>query len=133
MRYGPDQIHRLIFAVELFEFGVSPATVLSLVEALWTSRLHRIFRKAEDAAQRDPGQDDVILHMGGVSMMSDGWSNEIPNVNSCALAKLHDYIDMWMEMGTHDRLPARALVVNLSSRLRRFHSALAAALEKEPS
>jgi hypothetical protein len=30
-----------------------------------------------------------------------------------------------MRLGADDRLPARALIVNLSSRLRQFHAALA--------
>ena len=41
LQYGSDQFHRLIFACELFEFGVGPATVLALVELLWESRLSR--------------------------------------------------------------------------------------------
>src|SRR5262245_48421471 len=94
--YGPDQIHRLVLACELFEFGVSPSTVLALVEERWTGRLRRIFQKAEDAAQRDPGPDDIVLSMGGVSLMRNGWSNEIPNVNSCTKAGLQDHMNMWM-------------------------------------
>ena len=43
LRYGPDQFHRLIFACELFEAGIGPATVLGLVEALWESRIAAIF------------------------------------------------------------------------------------------
>src|SRR5262249_6087381 len=33
--YGPDQFHRLVFACEMFEFGVAPSVVLSLVKLLW--------------------------------------------------------------------------------------------------
>ncbi len=123
--YGPDQLHRLVFACELFEFGIfSPATVMNLVQALWASRLKKIFDKAEDAAfRRDgPGPDDIVMHMGGVHLMTSSWSDAIPNVNACVLSKLPGYVDAWMRM---DRLPARALIMNLSSRLRQFHITLA--------
>jgi hypothetical protein len=121
LRYGPDQFHRLVFACELSEFGVGPATVLTLVETLWESRLKQIFKKAE---RGNPGPDDVILHMGGVHLMTGAWSDAVPNVNSCTLNKLPTYAREWMRMGAGDP-PARALIVNLSSRLRRFHAALA--------
>ncbi len=124
-RYGADQYHRLIFACELFEVGIGPATVLALVDALWESRIAPIFKKAEYPAERDPGPDDVIMLFGGVRLMTDTWSDAVPNVNSCTLRKLSDHIALWMGMGSRDRLPARALIVNLSSRLRAFHTALA--------
>jgi hypothetical protein len=125
LAYGPDQFHRLIFACEMFEFGVGPATVLAMVEELWEGRLIPIFKKAEHAAERDPGLDDIVLHMGGVHLMRDAWSDAIPNVNSCALRKLPNHMQVWMRLGADDRSPARALIVNLSSRLRQFHAALA--------
>jgi hypothetical protein len=31
---------------------------------------------------------------------------------------------MWMKMGPHDPVPPRAVILNLSERLRRFHTAL---------
>ena len=126
--YGPDQFHRLIFACELSEIGVGPATVLGLVEGLWERRLAPIFKKAEHVAfrDRDPGPDDIVIHMDGVRLMTGAWlkSDPVPNVNSCPLGKLPSHMEAWMRMGERDRLPARALVVNLSSRLRSFHDAL---------
>jgi hypothetical protein len=122
LRYGPDQFHRLIFACELFEFGIGPATVLALVEELWENRIASIFKKAEQAAERDPGPDDVVMHLGGVSLMTDTWSDAIPNVNASTLRKLPDQVHAWM---VGNRLPARAVIVSLSSRLRAFHAALA--------
>jgi hypothetical protein len=126
LHYGPDQFHRLVFACELFEFGVGPATVLALVESLWESTLDPIFKKAERPAfiRRDAGPDDIVMHMGGVRLMTDTWSDAVPNVNYCMLHKLPNYMQDWMRMGDRDSLPARALVVNLSSRLRQFHYAL---------
>jgi len=127
LRYGPDQFHRMLFACELFEFGVGPSVVLSIVEELWERRLRKIFRDAENAAEHEPGPDDVILHMGGVHLMLDGWTDAVPNVNACPLHKLTDHVAMWMSMTPDDPagLPPRALVTNLSMRLRAFHTALA--------
>jgi len=65
------------------------------------------------------------MHFGGIHLMTDSLSDAIPNVNSCALAKLPERMRDWMHMGIEDQVPARALTVNLSSRLRVFHRALA--------
>jgi hypothetical protein len=126
LRYGPDQCHRLLFASEAFEFGIAPSVILALVKAHWDGRLRQIFKDAEKAAERDHGPGDIIMHMGGVRLMTDGWSDAVPNVNSCRLSKLSDNMLAWMRMGRDDPVPPRALVVNLSARLRSFHSALAA-------
>jgi hypothetical protein len=131
--YTSDMQHRLIFACELFEFGVSPAEVLDLVKVAWDRSLRKIFDKAErnNPAIRgdrpiDPG-DDTIMHMGGVSMMKDGWSSTVPNVNSCPLRELPGYVASWMQLNPNDpypsNLPPRALIVNLSARLRSFLTA----------
>jgi hypothetical protein len=129
LRYGPDQFHRLVFACEMFEFGVAPSVVLSLVKSLWERRLRRIFSAAETAVmkcQDAAGPDDIILHLGGAHLMVDGFSDAVPNVNSCTLSKLPDHMAMWMSMRPDDPsgLPPRALVTNLSMRLRAFHTAL---------
>jgi hypothetical protein len=128
LRYGADQFWRLILACELLEFGISPAMVLRIVESLWERRLQKIFRTAESAVVKheDAGPDDTIMYMGGVSLMVDGWSDAVPNVNSCPLSKLPDNMAMWMSMRPDDPsgLPPRAIVTNLSMRLRAFHTAL---------
>jgi len=138
LRYGPDQFHRLIFVCELFEFGIAPSVVLSLVKLLWGRRLQEIqeiFSDAEDAVVRheDAGPDDVILHMGGVHLMVDGFSDAVPNVNSCLLSELPDNVAKWMSIKHNDPngLPPRALVTNLSMRLRAFHTALGPAYMDE--
>jgi hypothetical protein len=84
LRYGPDQFHRLVLACEMLEFGVAPSVVLSLVKSLWERRLRKIFRDAEDAVVRheDAGPDDVILHIGGVHLMGDGWSDAVPKTRA---------------------------------------------------
>jgi hypothetical protein len=130
LAYTPDMTHRMIFACEMFELGVSPAEVLDLITVAWDRSLRKIFDKAEQALIKyEPGPDDIILHIGGVSMMKNGWSNTVPNVNSCSLRQLPDYVARWMRMNPEDpypsNLPPRALIVNLSARLRSFHAAFA--------
>jgi hypothetical protein len=136
LHYGPDQFHRLVFACELLEFGIAPAVVLRLVESLWERRLRKIFSAAEDAVMKHQdaaGPDDVILHMGGARLMVDGFSDAVPNVNSCLLSELPDNMAMWMSIKPDDpsKLPPRALVTNLSMRLRAFHIALGASYMDE--
>jgi hypothetical protein len=125
MRYGPDQFHRLIFACEMSEVGIGPATVLELVELLWKSKLVTVFREAEHIAfvHNNVTPRDVILNIGGVRLMTGEWSGDSAvNVNSCTLADLPKRMEDWMKGG--GSLPARVLVVNLSSRLREFQAAL---------
>jgi hypothetical protein len=136
LRYGADQFWRLIFTCEMFEFGIAPSVVLSLVKSLWERRLRKIFSDAEDAVmkcQDAAGPDDIILHMGGVHLMVDGFSDAVPNVNSCPLSKLPDNMALWMSVKHDDPtgLPPRALVTNLSMRLRTFHVALGPAYMAE--
>src|SRR5215471_12159483 len=78
--YDPDMVHRLLFACELAEFGVTPAEVLDLVGKAWNRRIRKIFDKAEwTLTHCEPGPDDVIMHMGGVHMLADGWAHTVPN------------------------------------------------------
>src|SRR5215471_15977750 len=127
LTYRPDQLHRLIFACEALEFGFSPALILDLVKTLWVRKkphrgLRDIFERAEQAAMIDPGEtgentgQDIIMHMGGVRLLTDAWSNAVPNVNFCELHFLPDHMAMWMRMVPDDPagLPPRALVTNLS-------------------
>jgi hypothetical protein len=132
LRYGPDQFHRLIFACELLEFGISPAVVLSLVKLSWERRLQKIFRDAEDVVARheDAGPDDVILHLAA-RVMTDTWGGTVPSVNSCPLSKLADHMALWMSLRPDDPTPPRVLVTNLSMRLRAFHTALSASYMDE--
>jgi hypothetical protein len=125
LRYTPDLIHRLIFATELAEFGVMPQAVLETIADLWDSRIRSIFQRAEKAAGGQPGPDDVVLLLGGISLTVGGWTSTakaLPNVNSFPLHRLAANLDLLMR---YDDPPPRALVVNLSARLRRFHDALA--------
>ena len=133
LRYTPDSLHRMVFACEMLEFGVAPSTVLSIVRDLWEPRLRKIFEAAEAAIApkagdpEDAWSKDIILHMGGIHLMVDGWLDAVPNVNSCPLHKLADQMKMWMSMRPDDPsgLPPRVIVTNLSMRLRAFHDAFA--------
>jgi hypothetical protein len=125
----PDLLHRLVFACEMLQFGISPAVVLGIVEAQWERRLRKIFRDAEDAVpQRDPGPgpDDVVLHFAA-RVMTDTWSDAVPAVNSCRLRNLPSNLEMWMAMKADDPmgLPPRVVLTNLTMVLRAFHTALA--------
>jgi hypothetical protein len=121
LRYGPDELHRLIFATELLEFGVGPAITLKIVAKVWRSHLAKIFDDAEHAAEREAGPNDVVLHLSGVRLLADALADSIPNVGACRLAKLADLMDLSMQMGPDDALPPRVMAVNLSQRLRSFH------------
>jgi hypothetical protein len=135
LAYTADLMHRLVFACEALEFGLSRATVVALVRAHWERRLRKIFQDAERAATIDPGPNgdntgsDIILHMGGVSLLLDA----VPNINSSPLHRLPDHMAAWMRMLPDDPagLPPRALIVNLSMRLRAFHGFLADAHKGE--
>jgi hypothetical protein len=128
--YDPDMVHRLQFYCEMAEFGVTPAEVLDLIEEAWDGKIRRIFDEAERTLIHcEPGLDDVIMHLGGVHMLADGWAHTVPNVNWCPLRELPRFVRMWMEMKPEDpypsNLPPRAMIVNLSARLRTFHHAFA--------
>jgi hypothetical protein len=136
LAYTPDMMHRLVLALELCELGVPPATAVALITAYWQSKLKAICAAAarnmpavHGGKPVDPG-DDVIIHLGGVALrtgtLKGARSPTIPNLNNCLLRKLPDRIEQWMRMGRPGDLPPRALVVNLSARLRAFHDALSA-------
>src|SRR5262249_2079522 len=135
--YTPVEVHRLLLAVELCELGVPPATTAALIANYWESKLKAICGDAErnNPAVRggepiDPG-DDILVYLGGVSLrtgsLKGARSPSIPNINRCKLRDLPRHMVQWMKMDPDDNpadLPPRALVVNLSARLRTFHAAL---------
>jgi hypothetical protein len=130
LTYSVEQMERWLACLELSELGISPTVAGKLVIAYWAKKFAPIFRAAQKTVEHDPSLEDVIMYLGGVQLMSGSWSPGpdfpgVPNVNSCPLRKLPNHMEGWMRMGGRDRLPARALVVNLSSLLRQFHAALA--------
>jgi hypothetical protein len=103
--------------------------VVSLINAYWEPRIKDIIMTAERTVEREgPPGDDVVLHLGGISLRSGllkgARSPTVPNINHCRLRELPHYVAMWMKMGPHDPVPPRAVILNLSERLRRFHTAL---------
>jgi hypothetical protein len=141
LEYTPDMMHRLVLALELCELGISPATAVALIAAHWEQKLKAICAAAErnNPAVRgdtpiDPG-DDVIVHFGGVTLRTGSLKGvrlpTIPNINHCLLRKLPGHIEQWMKIGRPGDLPPRALLVNLSARLRAFHAVLSPAYMEE--
>ena len=129
LKYTSTELHRLILTLEFCELGIPPATAVSLVNTSW-NKLKAIMGTAERAIVHDESpSNDIIIHLGGVSLRTGSLRDEefpgVPNINRCKLSELPDSIKRWMAMNQDDRVPPRALVVNLSARLRAFHTALA--------
>jgi hypothetical protein len=133
LSYTPDLMHRLIFAMELNEFGTTPQAVLETVGDLWNRRIRSIFENAEKAAMNPAGPGDIVLLLGGNSLMVGGWTSTakaLPNVNACPLHKLAQNMNLLLR---YDDPPPRAMVVNLTGRLRVFHASLVKAHDlREP-
>lgn len=124
LTYGRDELHKLVLLCEMSELGIAPAVQLGLIAALWEQRLREIFKRAEAAAMHPPGGHDIIVILVGASMMIEGWAGALPNVNHCRLDQLPTRLELALRGDDHALLP-RALMTNLSSRLRVFHNALA--------
>jgi hypothetical protein len=136
LKYTPTELHRLVLTLEFCELGIPPATAVSLVNTYWESKLEAIISAAERGiVHEEPPGNDVIIHLGGVSLRTDSLRGErfpgVPNINRCKLSELPRYIGQWMAMTPNHRVAPRALVVNLSARLRAFHTALADAYMDE--
>jgi hypothetical protein len=136
LKYTPTELHRLVLTLEFCELGIPPATAVSLVNTYWESKLKAIIGAAErGVVHEEPPGNDVIIHLGGVSLRTGSLRGErfpgVPNINQCKFSELPSYIKQWMAMTPSDPVPPRALVVNLSARLRTFHSALADAYMDE--
>jgi hypothetical protein len=136
LKYTPTELHRLVLTLEFCELGIPPATAVSLVKTYWESKLKAIISAAETGIMHEePPGNDVIIHLGGVSLRTASLRGErlpgVPNINRCKLSELPRYIAQWMAMTPNDPVAPRALVVNLSARLRIFHSALADAYRDE--
>jgi hypothetical protein len=128
VEYGPDEIHRAMLTVELNQLGISPAVALGFIDRFWT-RLRAIFAAAEKEVVHPTPGGDIVLFLAGTSLVSEG-ERAVPNLNHVPLRKLPDRLALAL---THDSLAARAVVLNLTGQLRRFHRALAEIhLQPEP-
>ena len=139
LEYGADQLHRVVFAFEMTQVGMSPTAVLQVVRDFWDKRLREIFLKAERALVHET--PDVVLFLSSLTAM-DGPEKSVPNINHTTIDKLSGSLSFAIRGKDElDDLPARALVVNLSAQWRRFQRALThyhlspamlAGLEDEP-
>jgi hypothetical protein len=129
--YGPDELHRLVFASELLEFGVARLMVLLIVEKHWDPQLNKIFADAELAAMLDPGAHDVVLYVAGARLMEEALCGIVPSVESCRLGELPALMPRWLAPDDPVALPPRLMVANLSARLRAFHNTFADAYVAE--
>jgi hypothetical protein len=136
LKYTLIELHRLVLTLEFCELGIPPATAVSLVDTYWEPKLKAIIDTAEGTvAHEEPPGNDIIIHLGGVALRTGSLRGEqfpgVPNINRCKLSELPRYIEKWMAMASTDPVPPRALIVNLSARLRSFHSALSDAYMDE--
>jgi hypothetical protein len=108
---------KLLLALELAQAAVAPRVALSLIATSWDDRLHGVFQQANEALVR--GTSDVVLLLAGITQMvqRDG---AIPVIEATTADKL----DVLRTMLNDKLVPSRALVINLTARLRRFHDAL---------
>jgi hypothetical protein len=135
LAYVPDLFNRLVFACELLQFGIAPRVIVGTVDDLWERKIRAIFSHAAQAAAAAPSDEDVVMYLGGVKLMTDVWADAVPNVNRCKLKDLARHLAEWMGMREGDPAPGnrppRIIMTNLTHRLRRFHAALAEAEHKK--
>jgi hypothetical protein len=131
LTYTPVEMHRLVLALEFSEFGLPPATVVGLLDTYWESTLWPIIYAAArpiGLRPEEPEGDDVMLCLRDVGFRTASLRGEAvpsaPHIERCSLDQLPVAMKQWMTAAPDNPAP-RALVVNLSARLRAFHSALA--------
>jgi hypothetical protein len=112
-----DQLPKLLLALELSQAAVAPQTILALIATSWDGRLKKIFDEAEDA--RDRETSDVWLLLAGITEMVER-DGSIPVIAATTANKV-DILRMALD---DSKVPGRAIVINVTARLRRFHEAL---------
>lgn len=123
LQYGPDELHRVVLAFELTQAGMSPTTVLWLVREFWAKRLREMCLNAARASVRE--SPEVVLILSSLTAL-DGPEQSVPNINHTTMDRLAATLSLLIRGEDEQRdPPARALVLNLSAQLRRFHTALA--------
>jgi hypothetical protein len=126
--YTPVEMHRLLLALELCELGVPPQTTAGILAAYWETKLWPIVKAAArpiGLVPEEPEGKDTILYLGGFGLRTDSLRGAkgpvVPIIGRCSVDELAGTMRQWMTSND----PPRGLVVNLSARLRAFHSALA--------
>jgi hypothetical protein len=130
LQYRPEHLHRLIFALEMCEFGAPRALIIGMVQDYWTKKIGPIFAKAEvNIMHSDPGPADLVFYLVGSRFRSGSLSATAPppDFNYTTMAKLPDILALVLkDVGPDSPAAPRVLAVNFSARLRMFHTALAA-------
>jgi hypothetical protein len=111
------QLPKLLLALELAQAAVAPQVALSLIATSWDDRLNRFFRQAEKARANETS--DVLLLLAGITGMVER-AGAIPVIEVTTA----DRLDVLGKVLDDHLVPGRAVVINLTARLRRFHKAL---------
>ena len=112
-----DQLPKLMLALEMAQAAIAPRVALSLIAASWDDRLNGFFQQAEEARRNETS--DVWLLLAGITEMMER-DGAIPVIEVTTT----DRLDV-LRMALDDTfVPGRALVINLTARLRKFHAAL---------
>jgi hypothetical protein len=134
LTYTATELNRLICAVELTEAGLSPSVSVGVISAYW-DKLEPIFTKAAAPLGRADvkGGDDVLLILNGLTLRTGAWSKAagypgVPAINWCRRHELSSKLSL-------SGPAARAVVINVTECLKRFHDVfaetyLAAAVEE---
>jgi hypothetical protein len=131
--YGPEEIKKLLVALELEEFGVTPAIIAKLFTERWES-LSDIISRAAHKTRRD--DQDIVLWIYP-QLLSARWrgENELPEIGKVPSRKAMEGFYDWLQAKKPDAMTVssrRACVFDLSSRLRAFDKALTATSMPEP-
>jgi hypothetical protein len=117
--YGPTEIGRLILAFELAQMDVPRELILRCADELWPKLQPAFDLAGSGILHHPPGDADVILLLAGMATITHGVS-ELPTVRYTKLGELQKGLGPIL---TGDQ--PRLIALNLSARLRVFHSALA--------
>ena len=128
--YSADQFCRLVFALSLAQFGLAPTLILRVVRDYWATQLEPIFRKAVrefGLAYVDTTQNNDIVLVFGIRVVTEGAVHAVPMITSCELYKLPQRVELTFQ----DAEPR--LMINVTERMRKFYAALSEVhLSKEP-
>jgi hypothetical protein len=113
------EISKLLVALELEEFGFTPAVIAKLFTARWDSVSHIVARAAR---KRHPDDQDILLWIYP-QFLSARWrrQSELPEIGKLASRRAMEQFYFWLQPekpgGVSESNP-RACVFNLSSRWR---------------
>jgi hypothetical protein len=122
-----------LVALELEEFGFTPAVIAKLFTARWDSVSHIVARAAR---KQHPDDQDILLWIYP-QFLSARWrrQSELPEIGKLASRRAMEQFYFWLQPekpgGVSESNP-RACVFNLSSRWRTFEKALTITLMVEP-